>query len=63
MKNNIVVIRKIKNITQQELVGRIGVKRQFVSKIERGEVLPSLKLAFRIAEELGVCICTLFNHE
>ena len=34
-----------------------------LSKIERGEVLPSLKLAFRIAEELGVCICTLFNHE
>lgn len=29
-------MRKISNIIQEEMAGRRGVKRQFVSKIEKG---------------------------
>lgn len=56
-------IRKEKSVTQKELADKIGVKRQFISNIEREKIMPSLRLAYKIAKELNVCICDLFEEE
>ncbi|MGL5439383.1 MAG: helix-turn-helix domain-containing protein [Filifactoraceae bacterium] len=40
----------------------MGVKRQFISNIERIRVMISLKMAFKIAKELYFCICNLFEE-
>lgn len=56
-------IRKEKSVTQKDLADKIGVKRQFISNIEREKIMPSLRLAYKIAKELNVCICDLFEEE
>lgn len=56
-------IRKEKSVTQKELADKIGVKRQFISNIEREKIMPSLRLVYKIAKELNVCICDLFEEE
>lgn len=63
MKCHIMEIRKEKSVTQKELADKIGVKRQFISNIEREKIMPSLRLAYKIAKELNVCICDLFEEE
>ena len=49
MKNNIRVERAIKNITQAELAGLIGVSRQTINTIESNRYVPSTVLALKIA--------------
>ena len=63
MKCHIMEIRKEKSVTQKDLADKIGVKRQFISNIEREKIMPSLRLAYKIAKELNVCICDLFEEE
>jgi putative transcriptional regulator len=49
MKNTIRVERAIKNITQAELAGLIGVSRQTINTIESNRYVPSTVLALKIA--------------
>ena len=49
MDNKIKVLRAEKNITQEELAERVGVTRQTIIAIEKGNYVPSLELAFKIA--------------
>ena len=49
MKNNIRVERAIKNITQADLAGLIGVSRQTINTIESNRYVPSTVLALKIA--------------
>ncbi len=53
MKNNIRVERAIKNITQAELAGLIGVSRQTINTIESNRYIPSTVLALKIARVFG----------
>lgn len=50
MKNNIRIERAIKNITQAELAGLIGVSRQTINTIESNRYVPSTALALKIAK-------------
>jgi putative transcriptional regulator len=43
------IYRAIKDVTQEELAQAIGVTRQTIIAIERGNYNPSLELAFKIA--------------
>lgn len=53
---------RIKNdLTQEELAGRVGVRRETIVFLEQGKYNPSLKLALKIAEELGVSVDKLFS--
>ena len=49
MKTKLKVFRAMKDITQEELAQAIGVTRQTIIAIERGNYNPSLELAFKIA--------------
>jgi putative transcriptional regulator len=50
-------------ITQRELARRSGCTRQTIHAIETAKYGPSLELAFKIAEVLGVPIGEVFQHE
>lgn len=50
-------------MTQQELADTIGVTRQTVSAIEGDKYSPSLEVAFRIADALGVSIEEVFQWD
>jgi len=49
MKNNILKLRKEKNITQEELGKMFSVSRQTIISLERGKYNPSIMLAHKIA--------------
>lgn len=52
--------RRHLRITQAELATAVGVSRQTIISIERGEHAPSVYLALRIARTLGTSVDTLF---
>jgi len=60
MKNRIKEFRARHNLTQEELAGRTGVRRETIVFLEKGRYNPSLKLAHAIARVLGTGIDELF---
>ena len=48
-------------MTQQELADRVGVTRQTILSIEKGNYNPSVELAMRLARVLGTTVETLFE--
>lgn len=60
MKNNVKLARIKISMTQQELADRVGVTRQTIGLIEKGEYNPSLKLCIAIAKELNKTLDELF---
>jgi len=48
VKNNVRIARIQKDYTQQELAEKVGVTRQTISLIEKGEYNPTLKLCLNI---------------
>ena len=63
MKNNIRVERAIKNITQAELAGQVGVSRQTINTIESNKYVPSTLLALKIARVFGKSVEEIFQLE
>ena len=55
--------RQLHDMTQQELADRVGVTRQTILSIERGQYNPSVGLALRLAETFGVAVEVLFEIE
>jgi putative transcriptional regulator len=53
--------RELPQLTQQALADRVGVTRQTIVSIERGQYNPSVGLALRIASVLGVSVEVLFE--
>ena len=49
------------DLTQEDLAGRVGVRRQTILAIEKGRYVPSALLAFRIAQALGMPADQLFE--
>lgn len=62
-KDNLVQLRKMRNLTQEDLAGMIGVSRQSVAKWESGETSPDLEKSRLIAEALGVSLDDLVSYE
>jgi len=61
MENKIKQLRKLNNISQEELAKMCGVSRQTINAIENNKYDPSLKLAFKLARALGVTVDELFH--
>jgi putative transcriptional regulator len=61
--SHIKVLRAQAGITQEELAEKVGVVRQTIAYLERGEYVPSLTLAWQIAKALGVSIDQAFSFE
>ena len=62
-KDNLIALRKLNGMSQDELADRIGVSRQTVSKYETGESLPDIEKCKRIAEVFSVSMDDLINYE
>ncbi len=50
-------------MTQQELADRVGVTRQTIVAIEKGNYSPSLELAFKIAINFKTPLEEVFSYE
>ena len=50
-------------LSQQELADRIGVSRQTINAIEKGEYNPTIKLCIGICRVLGLTLNDLFWEE
>ena len=53
MHNQILLIRKSLDLTQEQLAQKCGVTRQTIIALEQGRYNPSLELAFKITKALG----------
>ena len=53
---------KIK-VNQTEMGNLVGVSRQTISQIERGDYSPSVILALKIAKVLNVSVEDIFSYE
>lgn len=63
MKNNLKVHRAAHNMTQEQVAEHIGVSRQTVIAIENNHYLPSLGLAFKLAQLFGTTIEDIFIYQ
>ena len=63
VSNKIKVYRAMKNLTQEDLAGKVGVVRQTILAIEKNKYVPSLTLAFKIAQALGASLEEVFDYE
>jgi putative transcriptional regulator len=63
METKLKVYRAMRDMTQEELAREVGVTRQTIIAIEKGDYNPSLELAFRIARffEAGVEDIFIYN--
>lgn len=62
MENRVKVYRAMKDITQEVLAKAVGVSRQTVIAIEKGNYNPSLELAFKIVRFFDVKIEDVFVY-
>ena len=64
MKNKLRVLRAECRWSQAELGERVSVSRQAINAIETGKHIPSLPLAFKLAEAFHLRVDEVFNpHE
>ena len=64
MKNlKLKAARASRDLSQEELASRVGVSRQTVSAIEKGDYNPTIKLCIAICRELGKTLDELFWEE
>lgn len=56
-------LRRVKGLTLNDLAESSGVSRAMISKIERGEKNPTLVVAARLSEGLGVTLSQLAGTE
>ncbi len=49
INNNIYQLRTAENITQEELAAAVGVTRQTIIAMEKGNYVPSIALALKLA--------------
>ena len=61
LKTKIVEFRREQNITQVDLADKVGVQRETIVRLERGQYNPSLKLAYDIANAFGAPIEEVFQ--
>ena len=60
--NHVKISREKQRLSQAELAKMVGISRNSISSIERGEYTPSLETAFELCEALRVPIYELFEY-
>ena len=55
--------RQRKGLTQEQLAGRVGVRRETIMRLEKAQYNPSLKLAIDISRAVEAPIEELFVFE
>lgn len=62
-KDNLVQLRKMRSLTQEDVAEIAGVSRQAVAKWEAGETLPDLEKCRLLANAFGVSLDDLADHQ
>ncbi len=62
-KDNLLQLRKLKKLTQEDIAEKIGVSRQAVAKWESGETIPDLDKCKTLADLFEVSLDDLANYE
>ena len=62
-KDNLIHLRKLNQLTQEDVADKIGVTRQSIAKWESGETVPDLDKCRLLAELFGVSLDDLANFE
>ena len=60
---NLLRMRKVLRLTQEDVAEKVGVTRQAVAKWESGDSLPDLETGMRLARALGVTLDDLTSYE
>ena len=63
LNNRLKEYRAKRNINQSDMGKLVGVSRQTISMIERGDYSPSVTLALKIAKYFGVHVEDIFIYE
>jgi len=61
VENNVQEFRKEKKVTQEEFAQALGVTRQTIIAIEKGNYTPSVLLALKIAKYFTVSVGDIFT--
>ena len=61
--DNLVQLRKLNDMTQEELAEAVGVTRQAIAKWESGDSVPDLERSKAIADTFGVSLDDLANYD
>lgn len=59
-RSNVKYYREMLEISQLQLANELGVSRQTINSIEKERQIPSVILAYKLAEYFSVTIETLF---
>jgi len=62
-KDNLVQMRKLLQMTQEDIAEKLGVTRQSVAKWEAGDCVPDLDKCKQLADIFGVSLDDLANYE
>lgn len=60
---NLIQLRKINHMSQEELADKVAVSRQTLSKWETGDSMPNIEKSKLLAEIFGVTLDDLVNYE
>lgn len=60
---NLMELRKVHAMSQEELAEKIGVSRQTLSKYETGESLPDIEKCKALADVFGITVDDLISYE
>ncbi|MGG1687997.1 helix-turn-helix transcriptional regulator [Pseudalkalibacillus sp. NRS-1564] len=61
LQNRIRELRARFQLTQQQLASKVGVTRQTIAAVEKGEYVPSLLLAMNICREFDMSVEEVFQ--
>ena len=62
-KDNLIQLRKMKQMTQEDIADKLDVTRQTVAKWESGDAIPDLDKCRILADLFGVTLDDLANYE
>lgn len=62
ISNRVYEHRVLRKLSQRELADAVGVSKQTIFAMEKGNYAPSLTLAFKLAHYFNVDIPTLFTY-
>ena len=61
--DNLISLRKINNLSQEQLAEKLNISRQTLSKYETGESLPDIEKCSALANIFGVSVDELINYK
>ena len=61
VRNSVYTHRQAKGMTQEELAEKVGVSRQTIISIEKGNYVPSVLLSLKLSKTFGCSVNDLFS--